>query len=103
MKRLSPFIQEQLCEAIATLVDDEAASLCLSNFAHCLFVLDLYKNEIPCALREELHEIINDYVEKGDDGQIAFRSNEFSDEQKMELAEQLLAIYIDVKGGSLIY
>jgi hypothetical protein len=103
MDRLSPYIQAKLCEAILILLDDEISQTRLSNFAQYMVLLDLYKQEIPHNLLNELHAIMNDYIELGDEGNIKFRSNEFSDEQKTKLTERLLSIYIEIKGGNLIF
>lgn len=103
MKHLSPYIQAKLCEAIMMLLEDEAPRICLSNFAHCLSLLDLYKQEIPRDILKELHTIIEDYAEIGGEGDVAFRSAEFSNDENTELAERLLSIYIEIKGGSLIF
>jgi hypothetical protein len=104
MDRLSPYMQAKLCEAISALLEEEreASRPRLSNFAHCLFLLDLYKKEIPSHLLNELHAIMDDYVTIGEDGQITFRSNEFVTEEKAELAERLLSLYIDIMGGNLV-
>jgi len=103
MNHLSPFIQDKLCEAIAVLMGDEPSSVCLENFSHCLFLLDLYKKEIPQSILEELHGIMDSFVEKIEGEEVKFRSKELSNEEKAALAERLLLIYIDVKGGNLIY
>ena len=102
---MSPYIQARLCEAISALLEDEdkESRARLSNFAHCLFVLDLYKNEIAPGLLEELHTIVNDYVETGDEGQLTFRLAEFSEKEQAELAERLLSIYINISGGNLVF
>jgi hypothetical protein len=105
MDRLSPYMQAKLCEAISILLEEEgeASRPRLSNFAHCLFLLDLYKKEIPSHLLKELHDIMNDYVTTGDDGQITFRSSEFLSEKNTDLAERLLSLYIDIMGGNLVF
>jgi hypothetical protein len=103
MKHLSPYIQAKLCDAIMVLLEDEASRICLSNFAHCLSLVELYKHEIPQDILKELHKIMEDYTEIGDEGDMSFRSAEFTDDEKIELAERLLSIYIDIKGGSLIF
>ena len=104
MNHISPLVQAQLCEAILRLLEENDTSKdCLSNFSHCVFLLDLYNQEIPAALLNELHAIIDDYVEIGDEGHITFCSPQFSDEEQVELVERLLSIYIDVKGGNLIF
>lgn len=84
------------------LLEDEVSLSCLSNFAHFLLLLDLYENEIPHSLLEELRALVDDYVETND-GQIVFRCNEITDEQKTALTENLLSIYIEIKGGDLVF
>jgi hypothetical protein len=101
--RLSPDIQSKICGAISELLEDEPSQSSLPNFAHCLFLLDLHEKEIPADLLSELHTILDKYVRVSDEGQVMFRSIELSDDEKMELAEQLLSIYIEMKGGGLIF
>lgn len=103
MKLLSPYIQTKLCDALLALLGDETPPTCLANYAQCLFLLDLYKKEIPDDLLNELHAIMDEYVEIGDEGHIRFRAAAFSNQEKTELAERLLSIYIDVRGGVLIF
>jgi hypothetical protein len=101
--RVSPDLQSKICDAISELLEDELSQSSLPNFAHCLFILDLYEKQIPADLLNELHDILNKYVKMSDEGQVMFRSIEISDDEKMELAEQLLSIYIEIKGGGLIF
>lgn len=103
MGRLSPFIQAQLSDALMTLLKDDSLRIGLSDFSHCLLILDLYKREIPHSLLNELHGILRDYVQIGDRGQITSRSNEYTDEQWASLNERLLSIYVEINGGSLIF
>jgi hypothetical protein len=102
MDHLTPYIQARLCETLLTLLESEISQTSLTNFAHCLFILDLYKEEIPRNLLNEFHTILNKYIKLGDEGSITYRYHGLSDEQMMELTEQLLSLYIEINGGNLI-
>jgi hypothetical protein len=99
MQHVSSYVRSQLCEAIFILLENEDFPTRLSKFTQYLISC-----EIPHDICIEMHEIANIYVECVDDQETNIpRARHLSAEQEAMLTERLLAIYIDIQGGSLIF
>ena len=103
MQSLSPHVRDKLCEALATLLEDNPTCDRLLNFDRYLAVLQLYENEIPKKLFIELHQIHTHFSQWLKEREASVLPDSVSANREAELTEKLLSIYIEVRGGGLIF
>ena len=97
-------VENKVCEAIIALLADESLQTRLSIFNQYLQVLEPYAAEMPPSLLQELKTIADIFNRYLDGEEMVMTSRQkLTDEQEAELVERLLTIYIELKGGGLIF
>jgi hypothetical protein len=103
MRHLSEHVREQLSQAIMALLKDASFPVRLLTFNQYLAVLKLYEHEIPPGILEELRGISRGFGDFGNEGNLVMSVKELTAEQEAQLTEALLSIYIDLRGGALLF
>ena len=96
--------ENKVCEAIIALLADQSLQTRLSIFNQYLQVLESYAAEMPSSLLHELKTILDIFNRYLDGEEMVMTSRQkLTAEQEAELVERLLTIYIELKGGGLIF
>jgi hypothetical protein len=104
MQHITAQVREKLCDALMTLLGDDSSLARLNTFTQYLDFLKHYEHEIPSGLLRELTDLSNDFYKYFiDEAAATTPEKELTAEQEAELTERLLSIYIEVKGGGLIF
>ena len=97
---MSSHVREKLCEAMLALFEEDSVQIRLSKYRQYLTDLKHYEREIPAGLFNELKGILDDF---DDFFTVNGLEKKLSVKQEEEFTERLLSIYIEVKGGGLIF